>query len=201
MTHPAPPHHRVACAWPTALAMAAALALSGCSSRQMYGAGQSWQRNECFKIHDVQDRSRCLSSSSMPLQAYEREAEAARHGEQPPSAVGSGGAAHPSDIPGPAGREAPAANPDHWPGRWRGPEGTFLLIAPVSALGDYALTIQNLDGPTRYTGRRAGDTIAFTRQGSPATIRATDGPGTGMKWLQDKRHCLVIQPGEGYCRD
>lgn len=33
------------------------------------------------------------------------------------------------------------------------------------------------------------------------TIRATNGPGTGMKWLADKRNCFVIRPGEGFGRD
>ena len=33
------------------------------------------------------------------------------------------------------------------------------------------------------------------------TIIATSGKGTGMKWLADKHDCLVIKPGEGYCRD
>jgi hypothetical protein len=33
------------------------------------------------------------------------------------------------------------------------------------------------------------------------SIRATDGPATGMKWLSDKSNCLTIRSGEGYCRD
>jgi hypothetical protein len=31
-------------------------------------------------------------------------------------------------------------------------------------------------------------------------LRATDGAGTGMKWLADKTDCLVVAPGEGFCR-
>jgi hypothetical protein len=54
-----------------------ALTLSACSSQQLYGVGQAWQRNECFKITDQQERSRCLSSSSTSYEQYKREARAA----------------------------------------------------------------------------------------------------------------------------
>jgi hypothetical protein len=33
------------------------------------------------------------------------------------------------------------------------------------------------------------------------SLRATDGAGTGMKWLAGKTTCLVVRPGEGFCRD
>jgi hypothetical protein len=51
--------------------------LTACSWQQLYGVGQAWQRNECFKINDQQERSRCLSSSSTSYERYKREAEAA----------------------------------------------------------------------------------------------------------------------------
>ena len=47
----------------------------------------------------------------------------------------------------------------------------------------------------------AGDTIAFERGGIKETIRAGSGADTGMKWLSEKKDCLVVKPGEGYCRD
>ena len=53
------------------------VALGGCSSQQLHGAGQAWQRNECFKIADQQERSRCLSSASKSYEQYKREATAA----------------------------------------------------------------------------------------------------------------------------
>lgn len=84
-------------------------------------------------------------------------------------------------------------------GRWNGPEGTFLLLG--GANGKYAITIQNLDGPRTFEGSGTGDTIAFERDGRTESIRATDGAATGMKWLADKKDCITIQPGEGYCRE
>ena len=84
-------------------------------------------------------------------------------------------------------------------GQWNGPEGTYLLLAGVS--GKYAITIRNLDGPRTFQGHGGADGIHFSRDGKDETIRATDGAGTGMKWLADKKQCIVIQPGEGYCRN
>ena len=107
---------------------------------------------------------------------------------------------------------APAATPpasaaagssseaDAWLGRWLGPEGTYLEISRAE-LGGYALTIANLDGPTRYAARAVQGGIAFTRNGQDETLRATDGAATGMKWLADKKNCLTVKAGEGYCRD
>ncbi|MES2324016.1 MAG: hypothetical protein V4633_17295 [Pseudomonadota bacterium] len=88
--------------------------------------------------------------------------------------------------------------PNKLMGRWTGPEGTFLLLA--GANGKYAVTIRNLDGPRTFEGSGTGDTIAFERDGKLETIRATDGAATGMKWLADKKECITIQAGEGYCR-
>lgn len=84
-------------------------------------------------------------------------------------------------------------------GQWNGPEGTYLLVA--GANGRYALTIRNLDGARTFQGIGGGDRIQFERDGKQLAIHATDGAGTGMKWLGDKKHCVVIEPGEGYCRD
>ena len=103
---------------------------------------------------------------------------------------------------------APAALPhdpeaslaaDAWVGRWTGPEGTYIDIA--KAQDRFVLTIQSLDGQARFDARWQGDRLEFLRGGEVTTLRATDGVGTGMKWLQDKRRCLTIRPGEGFCRD
>ncbi len=84
-------------------------------------------------------------------------------------------------------------------GQWNGPEGTYLLVNGAS--GKYAITISNLDGPRTFQGSGSGDSIAFERDGVHYVLRATDGAATGMKWLADKKHCITIAPGEGYCRD
>ncbi len=84
-------------------------------------------------------------------------------------------------------------------GKWNGPEGTYLDIKPA---GDaYELTIANLDGPRTFKGEAYKDGIQFDRDGVAEKIVAGDGAATGMKWLADKKNCLVVKAGEGYCRD
>jgi hypothetical protein len=103
-------------------------------------------------------------------------------------------------VPPPA---APAASPapatDRWIGQWTGPEGGFLRIEGSG--GRYELTIQNLDGPRKFAGTAAGDTIVFERDGTKESVHASDGNATGMKWLAGKSNCLTVRTGEGYCRD
>ncbi|AMV71911.1 hypothetical protein JCM30471_34280 [Desulfuromonas carbonis] len=53
--------------------------LGGCSSRQLYESGQSWQRNQCNQIFDALERSRCLESTSSSFEEYRRESEAVRN--------------------------------------------------------------------------------------------------------------------------
>ena len=88
---------------------------------------------------------------------------------------------------------------DPWLGTWNGPEGTWLRID--GAHGRYNLTIQNLDGPRSFQGSAVDAGIEFERDGMKEIIHATDGVGTGMKWLSDKSDCLTVHPGEGYCRE
>lgn len=97
----------------------------------------------------------------------------------------------------PAAASAPRT--DEWLGKWTGPEGTFLELA--GGHGRYEVTVQNLDGPRKFEGRYVDGGIAFERDGIPEIIRATTGAETGMKWLADKKHCLTVRKGEGYCRD
>lgn len=86
-----------------------------------------------------------------------------------------------------------------WMGKWNGPEGTYM---DLSVRDDaYAVVIANLDGPITFEGQATPDGIAFLREGKTETIKAGDGAATGMKWLADKTDCLVINPGEGFCRD
>jgi hypothetical protein len=55
-----------------------ALNLTACSSQQLYGAGQEWQKNECNKIIDTQERTRCMSSAKTAYEDYKRQSEAAK---------------------------------------------------------------------------------------------------------------------------
>lgn len=103
-------------------------------------------------------------------------------------------------TPRSASAQSPADHPaDAWLGRWLGPEGTYLLLTRDGK--KYTVKIQSLDGPASYQGVVAGDGIQFVRQGTTEFIRAGSGVETGMKWLLDKHHCLIIKTGEGFCRD
>ncbi len=94
---------------------------------------------------------------------------------------------------------AAAAATDRWLGQWNGPEGTLLRLD--GGAGKYQLTIQNLDGPRTFAATSVGEQLHFERDGVKETVRASDGAATGMKWLSEKKDCLRIKPGEGYCRD
>jgi uncharacterized protein (DUF2147 family) len=92
-----------------------------------------------------------------------------------------------------------AIDPSAFTGKWTGPEGTALTIAPQGS--DYKVTVQNLDGPRDFIGQTADGGIQFARDGQTFVIRPGSGEETGMKWLADKDNCLIVGPGEGYCRD
>ncbi len=92
----------------------------------------------------------------------------------------------PGDVPGLAGK-------------WTGPEGTSMVITPAG--DDFNVVITNLDGPRTFQGTAVPGGIAITRDGKALTIHRGDGADTGMKWLADKKDCLVVDANEGYCRD
>ena len=112
--------------------------------------------------------------------------------EQPPAAP----AEHAAPVMA-AASTSEAAGP--WVGRWQGPEGTFLDIA--GGPGTYRITVQNLDGPRSFDAKAGSGTLTFVRDGVIETIRPGNGVDTGMKWLADKRDCLIVKAGEGYCRN
>jgi hypothetical protein len=106
-----------------------------------------------------------------------------------------------SSAPSPNPMGSPPANQvtDQWLGKWIGPEGTFLVLEKNGA--KYVVEIHSLDGPATYEGTSAGDRIEFQRNGKTESLHAGSGQETGMKWLLDKKNCLVIRTGEGFCRD
>lgn len=83
-------------------------------------------------------------------------------------------------------------------GRWTGPEGTWLDIQPKGE--GYRVTVSNLDGLRTFDGEADDGGIRFARDGRTFLIRPGNGGDTGMKWLAGKKDCLVVAPGEGYCR-
>jgi hypothetical protein len=50
--------------------------LAGCTAQQLYASGQSWQRNQCFRLVDSIQRHQCLASTWMPYDQYKRELHA-----------------------------------------------------------------------------------------------------------------------------
>ncbi len=44
--------------------------LAGCTSQQLYSSAQSWQRNECNRVFDKQERERCMASTSRTYEEY-----------------------------------------------------------------------------------------------------------------------------------
>ena len=94
---------------------------------------------------------------------------------------------------------------DKWVGKWIGVEGLHLTIAKDDSVGrsHYLLTMQyglDADDSGTFKGEAAEDGIAFTRPDGPQLLRAGDGEATGLKWLADKKDCLIVATGEGYCR-
>lgn len=93
-----------------------------------------------------------------------------------------------------------AANPtDKWMGRWDGPEGTYLQLSKAD--DHYSVEIRDLDGSRTFDGFSAGDRIRFVRNGKTEYLTAGNGEAAGMKWLLDKKDCLLTRQGEGWCRD
>lgn len=63
---------------PSTLLLLAVAGLPGCSTQQAYGGGQAWQRQECNKLMDADQRSRCMASANTSYDDYKRQAEAAK---------------------------------------------------------------------------------------------------------------------------
>lgn len=96
-------------------------------------------------------------------------------------------------------RSAADNRTEKWLGKWVGPEGTYLTLSTND--DKYVVEIHSLDGVATYDGASTGDSIAFQRNGKTESIHAGNGEETGMKWLLEKKNCLIIRTGEGFCRD
>ena len=44
--------------------------LANCTSQQLYSSAQSWQRKECNRVFDKQERDRCMASTSRTYEEY-----------------------------------------------------------------------------------------------------------------------------------
>lgn len=106
----------------------------------------------------------------------------------------------------------PAKNPinysgttDRWIGHWVGVEGMVLDITkePQKEPGHYLLTMRwGLDDSYSgvFMGLASDEGILFSRKGESLSLHAGTGEETELKWLTDKKDCLIVKAGEGYCR-
>jgi len=58
-----------------AIATAALAVATGCTTQQLYSTGQSWQRNQCTRLMDQQERERCLANASASYETYKKQSD------------------------------------------------------------------------------------------------------------------------------
>lgn len=106
----------------------------------------------------------------------------------------------PSPTASPSPSSASSSQMVDFSGRWTGVEGMYLVVTQTTP-GNYTLEMQyDLDHKGKYSGRAAANGIAFDRDGKTLTLVPSDGAATGLKYLDGKKDCLTVAPGEGYCR-
>jgi len=96
-----------------------------------------------------------------------------------------------------------AATQKDYLGRWVGVEGMYLEVA-AKPNGGVTLDMRwglDDDMAGKFDGSVTAEGLRFTRKGVAETARRTDGDATGLKWLAGKTDCLMVNPGEGYCRE
>lgn len=115
-------------------------------------------------------------------------------------------------APTPAADATPASTPPPGPadtapteaaylGRWIGVEGMFLEVRP-KADGGVSLEMQwDLDHAGTFDGTVTAEGLRFMRDGVAETAVHASGDAIGLKYLAGKTDCLMVKPGEGYCRD
>lgn len=91
-----------------------------------------------------------------------------------------------------------------WQGLWIGVEGLFVFVS-VGAPGEYTLEMMgktdDMKDNITILGRDAEGGIEFERDGKTLLLRSAAGQETGLKWLEDKKQCLMVAESEGFCRD
>lgn len=60
------------------LLLIAPLALAACTSQQLYFTGQQWQKQECVKLQDRDERGRCEKSAATSFERSKAESDAAK---------------------------------------------------------------------------------------------------------------------------
>ncbi len=86
-------------------------------------------------------------------------------------------------------------------GRWTGVEGMYLVVATKPG-GGVTLDMQwDLDNKGMFDGSVTAEGLRFMRNGVAESAVHSNGDATGLKYLAGKQDCLMVKPGEGYCRD
>ncbi len=117
----------------------------------------------------------------------------------PTPGASASASATPTPTPAPSA-SGTSADATPYLGRWIGVEGMVLNVASVPT--GVTLDMQyDLDNRGTFAGTVGPQGIAFTRNGLAETLKPGDGAATGLKYLADKRDCLIVKSGEGYCRD
>lgn len=94
-----------------------------------------------------------------------------------------------------------ATVPLEWAGKWIGPEGLYVIIRPLDGSSVELEMQSDLDTLDTYAGSITPEGISFERGGEMLLLKPASGADTGLKYLAEKTNCLMVQPGEGYCRD
>ncbi|CAN5462616.1 hypothetical protein BH11PSE7_BH11PSE7_36180 [soil metagenome] len=91
------------------------------------------------------------------------------------------------------------AQTDKWMGKWMGPGETYLTLEPQG--NKYLITIRSNESLSTYEGRPATHRITFERFSVKESIRPGSAKEAGVAALADKSDCLVVKPGEAYCKE
>ena len=103
-------------------------------------------------------------------------------------------------TPTPPATEAAMLEADYL-SRWTGVEGMYLDITSKPGGGVRVQMQWDLDHRGTFDGSVTAEGLRFMRDGVAETAVPGNGDATGLKYLAGKQDCLVVKPGEGYCRD
>lgn len=121
--------------------------------------------------------------------------------DAPPAAGAPTPAADATPASTPPGPADTAPTEAAYLGRWIGVEGMFLEVRP-KADGGVSLEMQwDLDHAGTFDGTVTAEGLRFMRDGVAETAVHASGDAIGLKYLAGKTDCLMVKPGEGYCRD
>ena len=58
-----------------AVATATLTVATGCATQQLYYTGQAWQRNQCTRLVDQQERERCMANAGASYETYKKQSD------------------------------------------------------------------------------------------------------------------------------